>query len=617
MDDHKTREQLLSELKDLRRRLDERNEPEADRCARPGDAYRILIDTSPDPIILYDLEGRILAANLQTARTYGVSSVEAFLGEAETIFDLLVEESRASARVNFRHTIAVGESLKSEYVVRLRDGRLLDVEINSSTVRTAAGKPRAFISVIRDISDRKRMERALRVANQQLDAHIDNSPLAIVAFDRSFRIVRWSGAAERIFGWKAGEVLGKAIGEFKWVYEEDARSVESVSDGMLSGNLPQNLHINRNYRKDGSIIHCEWYNSAIYDERGRLSSIFSAILDITDRHRAEEALREREETFRVLAQSSPTAIMLYRDDRWIYANPAAERISGYPLPELLSMHFWDFIHPSYQERVRERGRKRQRGEPTLPRYEVKIVTKGGREKWLEASGASTTMEGRPAGIVSFVDITDRKKAAKALGESEKRYRRSAAQMKIALQVAQSGSFDWNLQTGTNIWTDEVKLLHGLRPEESFESYVQWAETVITEDLAPTMDCFRSTVRQGGSAVVKYRIRRRDNGEVRWLENRFRAYDESGHTPERIIGVVTDITDRLRMEEEKDRIETEYQQLQKTESLGRMAGAIAHHFNNLLGAVLGNLELAMLKLPEESDVSANLTGAMKAGAGRRR
>jgi PAS domain S-box-containing protein len=133
----------------------------------------------------------------------------------------------------------------------------------------------------------------LRQANALLTSHMDNSPLAIIEFDAQFRITRWTGEATRIFGWTADEVMGKAIGEFPWVYEEDVSRVTAISAAMLEGKSPSNMHANRNYRKDGTVLECEWYNSALRDVEGNLVSIFSQVLDVTARNRAEAEIRKK------------------------------------------------------------------------------------------------------------------------------------------------------------------------------------------------------------------------------------------------------------------------------------------------------------------------------------
>jgi PAS domain S-box-containing protein len=129
---------------------------------------------------------------------------------------------------------------------------------------------------------------------QRLGFHVENSPLAVVEFDEKSRIAFWSQAAERLFGWTAGEVFGKTIGELRWVHEKDAAEVAALGVEMAAGRLPFNVHTNRNYRKDGSVVICEWHNSAMADAAGRLVSSLSLILDVTERKRAEQKLRESE-----------------------------------------------------------------------------------------------------------------------------------------------------------------------------------------------------------------------------------------------------------------------------------------------------------------------------------
>ena len=115
-----------------------------------------------------------------------------------------------------------------------------------------------------------------------------------------------------------------------------------------------------------------------------------------------------DEKFRILAQTSPTAIMMYQDNKYIYANPAAEVITGYSQKELLSMNFWDIVHPEFLEVAKKRGKARQKGINVIQRYELKILTKKREERWADLSGNIVKVNDRPAGIVNIVDITDHK-----------------------------------------------------------------------------------------------------------------------------------------------------------------------------------------------------------------
>ncbi|MCX6084857.1 MAG: PAS domain S-box protein [Caldiserica bacterium] len=135
-------------------------------------------------------------------------------------------------------------------------------------------------------------------------------------------------------------------------------------------------------------------------------------------------LHESESKFRTLAESTPMGILLYQDDKWIYANPAATDITGYSIDELLSMNFWDFIHPDYKDIVKERGRKRERGEDTVQTYEFKIVTRDGGQKWVQLFGTSTKMHGRSSGLITVLDTTERKRAEVEKAKLEEQYRQS-------------------------------------------------------------------------------------------------------------------------------------------------------------------------------------------------
>ena len=167
-------------------------------------------------------------------------------------------------------------------------------------------------------------EAQLRELTQRLNYHIDNSPLAVIEWGADMRLTRWSGAAEHIFGWTADEVLGKRMGDFRWIHDEDESRVARLAAGLRDGTSPRRFSANRNYRKDGSVAHCEWYNSSLLDEAGKLRSILSLVLDVTDRVELEESLQqysvmletrvaertaELREKDRLLLQQSRLAIM--------------------------------------------------------------------------------------------------------------------------------------------------------------------------------------------------------------------------------------------------------------------------------------------------------------------
>ena len=155
------------------------------------------------------------------------------------------------------------------------------------------------IAVITDITARKQAEEAANTAYQQLSFHVESSPLAVVEWDSDFRVSRWSKSAERLFGWKAEEVIGKHVNEWRFVFTDDVDAVALVTNRQREGVEVQGVQRNRNYTRDGGILFCEWYNSVLHDDRGKLVSVLSLVLDVTARQSAEEEraaslLRERD-----------------------------------------------------------------------------------------------------------------------------------------------------------------------------------------------------------------------------------------------------------------------------------------------------------------------------------
>ena len=163
------------------------------------------------------------------------------------------------------------------------------------------------IAVVHDITERKRVEEAAQEAHQRLAFHVDNSPLTVIEWDSDFRVSRWSASAERLFGWKADEVLGKYVSDWHFVFDEDVDAVEQVTNRQRVGAELHGVQRNRNYTKDGSILYCEWYNSVLHDESGQLVSVLSLVLDVTARTLTEEeraALLARERDLRQRAEEA-------------------------------------------------------------------------------------------------------------------------------------------------------------------------------------------------------------------------------------------------------------------------------------------------------------------------
>jgi PAS domain S-box-containing protein len=136
--------------------------------------------------------------------------------------------------------------------------------------------------------ERKKAEEALHESEERLRLHMENSPMAVIEWDTNFTVTRWAGEAEKIFGWSAEEVVGKPIMDLHLIYEEDIPIVERVMAQLTDGVKRRVVSANRNYTKDRRILHCEWYNSVLLDIKGKMASVMSLVLDLTERKQMEE-----------------------------------------------------------------------------------------------------------------------------------------------------------------------------------------------------------------------------------------------------------------------------------------------------------------------------------------
>ncbi|TVP76681.1 MAG: PAS domain-containing sensor histidine kinase [Gemmatimonadales bacterium] len=141
---------------------------------------------------------------------------------------------------------------------------------------------------------RSRRTEELREANHRLNLHVENTPLALVEWDRDLRVVRWSPRAEEIFGWREDEVRGldwRTDPGWRFVVEEDLPAVDRTVEQSLEENASGSYSLNRNHRKDGSIIWCEWYNSWVFDSEGEVASMMSLVHDVTAEREATDEVR--------------------------------------------------------------------------------------------------------------------------------------------------------------------------------------------------------------------------------------------------------------------------------------------------------------------------------------
>ncbi|MDN5215374.1 PAS domain S-box protein [Fulvivirgaceae bacterium BMA12] len=132
----------------------------------------------------------------------------------------------------------------------------------------------------------------LKRTYHKLSFHIDNTPLAVLEWNDKMELIRWSSQAEKIFGWKASEVIGCQIQNLPLIKKDHQDSIDKIFAELLTGQKPRNFYKNQNYHKNGSLIDVEWSNSILFNEEGRLESILSIANDVTIREKAIQDLQQ-------------------------------------------------------------------------------------------------------------------------------------------------------------------------------------------------------------------------------------------------------------------------------------------------------------------------------------
>jgi PAS domain S-box-containing protein len=154
-----------------------------------------------------------------------------------------------------------------------------------------------------DVTEKREAEERFRRAHHLLQLHIENSPLAVIGWDREFQVQQWSPRATEVFGWNANEVMGKHWREFSLIHPEDLETVEPIAEVLINGTIHSKTSLNRNLRKDGSTVYCEWHNSVVHDGDGRVVSLLSFVQDVTEKKQIEqEILRYREQLEKLVVE---------------------------------------------------------------------------------------------------------------------------------------------------------------------------------------------------------------------------------------------------------------------------------------------------------------------------
>ena len=392
-----------------------RRRTEAENSLRESEErFRTLAELSLVGIYLMRAD-RFFYVNQAMADMFGYPRKE-FLGRLHPL-DVVAPEDRERVRENMRRRL-VGEvrSVRYTFLGLRRDGSVFHVEAHGTSLDWR-GEP-AILGTLLDVTDRVKAEEDLRRSREMLRIVLDTIPIRVFWKDRESVYL----GCNRSFAQDAGlqspdEVVGKTDFDMDWRLEAEA--YRSDDRKVMDSGLPLLAYEETQRTSSGLVRWLRTSKVPLLDTDGNVSGVLGTYEDITEQKRAAEALRESEERFRVVTENSPIAVMLYQDHGWVYANPAAQEVTGYSFEELRGRRFLDLVHPEDLSKAEDVVLRRRGGDKNLLRYELRILTKQGEKRTVSVSSVAVHWRGLEAELVTGVDISERKRLEEQLVQAQK------------------------------------------------------------------------------------------------------------------------------------------------------------------------------------------------------
>jgi two-component system cell cycle sensor histidine kinase/response regulator CckA len=492
--------------------------------------FRAIFECAGAGIAVEDLNGKIVESNraLQQMLGYGAEELLQITRQ-----DFTHSRDHQEDQNQFNRLLS-GDSDYYQVEKRFvrKDGRIIWGRLTVSMLRDAEGKGQFSLAMIEDITERQIAEEA----HLQYAAIIEYSNDAIVSQTFDGIIFSWNPAAERVYGYTVNEANGRSLSMVIPPDKEDEYS--KILERIKRGERIDNFETTR-VTKNGALIHVSVTTSPIKDVSGKIVAASSISRDITERKRAEAALRESEENYRKLVELSPDGILIQSEGKYVYLNSAAVEILGAKTTgQIIGKAVLDVIHPDCHEIVSGHAALLAEAKD-VPLHELKLIRVDGLMTMVEATAIPFVYRGKPAFQVVIRDITERKRAEEALRKSE-------ASLARAQRIAHLGSWEVNIHAWSLVWSEETYRIFGFAPGEVKCSIDFFFECVHPEDRAAVRAAVEETMKTGRPYSVDHRIVL-PNGEIKTvIEQAELVLDQHGQ-PMRLLGTVLDITQRKRAE----------------------------------------------------------------------
>jgi len=384
-----------------------------------------MFESISEAVTITDLDGRVVDANPAAVQLHGYGNKQELIGMKAS--DIVAEGDRERAIKDSINIFKTGKAKVAEYKVIVKSSTPIDGEFCTSVMRDQSGNATGFVGVLRDISERKRMEEALRASEEKLRVTFNSTRDGIVVVDLLGNVADFNDAVLRLTGYSRSDFVGK--GALDFVYEEDRQIVVNDMANTVAAQkaILETLTL-RMVRKDGRVFTGELACDAVRDKQGNVAGFVAVLRDVTEKLHLEEKVRESERKLRTIFESITDGLIVTdMSGKIVDANEAALLIGNRESIEDWKGHDGrEFIVEEDKERLEKAviraiiGPKKQHSEFV----EYRARHKDGTPFYGESSVAVLRdTEGKPTGIVFVTrDISERRRLEEKVRDSERKLR---------------------------------------------------------------------------------------------------------------------------------------------------------------------------------------------------
>lgn len=548
---------------------------------RAGDAlraseerWRRLFETSSAGMALFRLDGVCTAANPALQRMLGLSEDE-IVGHNVLEFNHPDERAAtAAALARYRDGMLTERNVEKKYLKK--DGTPVWLNITNTLVSATETAPSFLQAVYVDVTAQVQAEAALRASEERWRAMFETTAVGIATSDLRLRYVAANHSFQRMTGYTEEEL--RSLTPMDITHEEDRTAMLERIDEFAAAPRRGHRVEKRLRHKDGEIVWADVNTFFVPGTDSTPAFIGGMAVDITDRKRAEAALRASEERWRLMFETSAAGMATARlDGVFTAANPALQRMLDRTEDEILGRTAIEITHDDERAETENVVAKFRSGLQQEYHVEKRYLKKDGSPVWLNVTTTlvPATETADPFLQAIYMDITERVRAEAALRASEERWRAmfETAPVGITMLDFEHRSYlaaNESFQQMTGYTEDELRKLTAL-------------DITHEDDRAAT----RQRIDSGALGVVQRKRYRRKDGEVISGEITAFVVPATESTPAFLGAVVLDVTDRKRAEEALQQAQADLARINRVMLLGEMSASIAHEINQPISAVITN------------------------------